>query len=263
MFVISVLFVQINNHLENPTQLSKSPSSVIYDIVLGAHGVPRPPSSQERNSLCRSMSLHKGILSLDALLENINTEKGVSGTATEGQGETFNEEDFLRHITNPISATTISRECADLKRAQSIVDASTALSSDSVAPTGPGVVGSKAIYIREFNVGDIGNLLAQLRANSLRIHTKKDRFGTLWSRQAPMWAETGPVGVMPEEDRKSDFELILDQLASVFSLGSSFSDPLADRERVGRAASSLTGLLWEEGSLTVIYLYMAVCPLHV
>jgi hypothetical protein len=267
---------QINNHLEVPSESQASSASVISDIVLGAHSVPKPVTSDmDRRDLCRSQSLYTRVVGLQKLLDltssqakcddttgsaesqtdsktETKTESTVEGTG--GGGGVFNEQEFLAGIANPISSTTIQRECKELKSTESVVmryTSSYATTATTLSASDDGLNGK--LFVREFNVGEVCNLLAQLQASSLRVHSKKDWFTAHWERDLSLFPDPLPPPSLSVDggERKSDFEVILDQLANVFSLGASFPDPTAEIEANQKASSLLAGLMWDEKAMTV------------
>lgn len=263
---------QINNHLDIPSQSQVASSSVISDIVLGAHSVPKPVTTDiDRRYLCRSQAIFARVVGLQKMIESTSASLdslGMLGECTESNIDSktecksvednsrFNEAQFLAEITSPVSSITIQRECKDLKIVEDTVKKytshfATVMEEISTSTYIEDDGSNGKLFVREFSVGETCNLLAQLQASSLRVHSKKDWYNLSWKRDLSAFAE--PISSPPVDagERKSDFEIILDQLANVFSLSASFSDPTVDVENNEKSSSTLSGIMWDEKTMVV------------
>jgi hypothetical protein len=172
--------------------LSVSP---IYDIVWGMYCVPAPKffDSQQLSEAeaeagdgevfyCRSL-----VKTREFPLQAYSSEY-LPSTAQSQQAAT---EDLLQSNHLSHLSMVMNKEHLDLARAIDLIASSLPSSASS---------SMQSIFLKEFTLAELGTLPSQLRAESLRVHTVKDKFTSSWCAEHP----PASVSTIPTEETPVD-----------------------------------------------------------
>jgi hypothetical protein len=197
-----------SNSSTNAASVAILSVSPVYDIIWGMYCVPAPKlhatgAEEESLFLCRTLvksrefpiQAYPEYLSATSNSSQLPTELLLNQSNASHLSALLNKEQIDLIQTLRLIKDSLPSPVAPAA-AMTTEPASSSGSSDAV----------QSIYLKEFTIAELASLQGQLRAESLRVHTIKDKFTSSWSADHPSYVPPPEAQADAEGDGDERFD---------------------------------------------------------